>query len=151
MYMREIFCLFSRPLPKLPSLHARRSILVCQWECSCTRRLALWSRCILTAVLCIRYRIQWVGDTCLRSVRISMMRKRMSFDFRLYLSRNDVLQRPRNYYLINLAITDLGLLLTNNSMHVISSFKKRWIFEQAGIQRTLYQINNYLQWFIHDY
>jgi hypothetical protein len=46
--------------------------------------------------------------------------------------RNDGLQRPRNYYLINLAITDLGLLLTNNSMHVISSFKKRWIFKQAG-------------------
>lgn len=46
--------------------------------------------------------------------------------------RNDVLQKPRNYFLINLAITDLGLLLTNNSMHVISSFKRQWIFGQAG-------------------
>jgi hypothetical protein len=35
--------------------------------------------------------------------------------------------------LINLAITDVGLLLTNNSMHAISSFKKQWIFGQAGI------------------
>jgi hypothetical protein len=35
---------------------------------------------------------------------------------------------------MNLAITDLGLLLTNNSMHVISSFKKKWIFGQAGIE-----------------
>ncbi|CAF2766029.1 unnamed protein product [Rotaria sp. Silwood2] len=40
--------------------------------------------------------------------------------------------KPRNYFLINLAITDFGLLLTNNSMHVISSFKKRWIFGQIG-------------------
>ncbi|CAF0957461.1 unnamed protein product [Adineta ricciae] len=46
--------------------------------------------------------------------------------------RNNGLQRPRNYFLINLAITDLGLLLTNNSMHVISSFRKRWIFGQSG-------------------
>lgn len=47
--------------------------------------------------------------------------------------RNDVLQKPRNYFLINLAITDLGLLLTNSSLHAISSFKRRWIFGQAGI------------------
>ncbi|CAF3590977.1 unnamed protein product [Rotaria socialis] len=46
--------------------------------------------------------------------------------------RNSVLQRPRNYFLINLAIVDFGLLLTSNSMHVISSFKKQWIFGQIG-------------------
>ncbi|CAF1578125.1 unnamed protein product [Rotaria sordida] len=46
--------------------------------------------------------------------------------------KNDVLQRPRNYFLINLAITDFGLLVTNNSMHVISSFNKKWIFGQIG-------------------
>ncbi|CAF1086551.1 unnamed protein product [Rotaria sp. Silwood1] len=46
--------------------------------------------------------------------------------------RNNVLQRPRNYFLINLAITDFSLLLTNNSMHVISSFKTKWIFGQIG-------------------
>ncbi|CAF1307342.1 unnamed protein product [Adineta steineri] len=50
----------------------------------------------------------------------------------LVFIKNEVLQRPRNYFLINLAITDLGLLLTNNSLHVISSFKTQWIFGQKG-------------------
>lgn len=34
--------------------------------------------------------------------------------------------------MFNLALTDLGLLLTNNVPHVIASFKKQWIFGQAG-------------------
>lgn len=48
------------------------------------------------------------------------------------LFRNDALRRPRNYFLINLAVTDIGLLLTNNSMHVIASFRKGWVFGQRG-------------------
>ena len=46
--------------------------------------------------------------------------------------RNKKLRRPRNFFLINLAIVDLGLLLTNNSMHTIASFNKQWPFGQTG-------------------
>ncbi|CAF0770571.1 unnamed protein product [Rotaria sordida] len=42
------------------------------------------------------------------------------------------LRQPRNFFIINLAITDLGLLLSNNTLHVIASFKKQWIFGQIG-------------------
>lgn len=45
---------------------------------------------------------------------------------------NEQLRRPRNFFLINLALADLGLLLTNNSMHTIASFKKQWIFGKIG-------------------
>ncbi|CAF3759802.1 unnamed protein product [Rotaria sp. Silwood1] len=46
--------------------------------------------------------------------------------------RDPNLRRPRNYFIINLAITDLGLLISNNVLHVIASFKKQWIFGQIG-------------------
>ncbi|CAF2399503.1 unnamed protein product [Rotaria sp. Silwood2] len=46
--------------------------------------------------------------------------------------RDPNLRRPRNYFIVNLAITDLGLLISNNGLHVIASFKKEWIFGQIG-------------------
>jgi len=33
---------------------------------------------------------------------------------------------------MNLAVADLGLLLTNNTFHVIASFNKQWPFGQTG-------------------
>ena len=68
--------------------------------------------------------LQWVRrshtDICLRDI----------------LSRNSILRRPKNYFIINLAICDIGLLLTNNSMHVIASYKTEWPFRQLGNRRS---------------
>ncbi|CAF1110378.1 unnamed protein product [Adineta steineri] len=50
----------------------------------------------------------------------------------LVFIRNTVLQQPKNFLLINLALTDLGLILTNTSLHSIASFNKNWPFGQQG-------------------
>ena len=47
-------------------------------------------------------------------------------------SRNVNVRRPRNYLLINLAVTDLGLLITNNTFHIIASYNQRWPFGNLG-------------------
>ncbi|UJR36472.1 hypothetical protein I4U23_029196 [Adineta vaga] len=46
--------------------------------------------------------------------------------------RNSRLRQPSNFLLINLAVTDLGLLVTNNTLHVIASFNEYWPFGQIG-------------------
>ena len=43
-----------------------------------------------------------------------------------------IYEDQRNFLLINLAITDLGLLLSNNTPHIIASFNKQWPFGQRG-------------------
>ena len=47
-------------------------------------------------------------------------------------NRNSNLRQPRNFLLINLAVTDLGLILTNNILHTIASFNKQWLFGTKG-------------------
>ncbi|CAF1266919.1 unnamed protein product [Adineta ricciae] len=46
--------------------------------------------------------------------------------------RSSSLRQPRNFLLINLAVADLGLLLTNNILHAIASFNKQWPFGKIG-------------------
>ncbi|UJR36479.1 hypothetical protein I4U23_029202 [Adineta vaga] len=46
--------------------------------------------------------------------------------------RSSRLRQPRNFLLINLAVTDIGLLVTNNTLHAIASFNKHWSFGQIG-------------------
>ncbi len=60
------------------------------------------------------------------------LNKTLNFSCNKILYRNKSLRRPRNFFLINLAVTDLGLLLTNNTMHIIASFNKQWPFGQIG-------------------
>ena len=47
-------------------------------------------------------------------------------------NRNSSLRQPRNLFLINLAVTDFGLLLTNNVLHTVASFNKQWPFGKKG-------------------
>ena len=130
LHLLFFFFLFSRRNSSCTT-NACRSILVCQWISSCTSYLALWIRYI--CFIMFNYRHDFQRISYLRFCQVSIQRSTSLFLSSMDLTfRNNALRKPRNYFLINLAITDLGLLLTNNSLHVISSFKQRWIFGQAG-------------------
>lgn len=49
-----------------------------------------------------------------------------------FYSRDKILRKPSNYFFINLAITDLLMLITTIPMSVISSFYEKWIFGKFG-------------------
>lgn len=113
------------------------SILVCEYDRYDSSVLALFCWNYFVNLFIRRSDFQWSRHFRFSQVKIlfffSSTIKNDRFDFYFSL-RNDALQRPRNYFLINLAVTDIGLLLTNNSMHVVSSFRKHWVFGQRGIE-----------------
>jgi hypothetical protein len=49
-----------------------------------------------------------------------------------FYSHDKILRKPSNYFFINLAVTDLLMLVTTIPMSVISSFYGRWIFGKIG-------------------
>ena len=53
-----------------------------------------------------------------------------------FLLRLKSLRKPSNYFIINLALADLLLLLSNVPMCFVSSLKNKWIFGQIGIFNT---------------
>ena len=67
-----------------------------------------------------------------------------------HFPRNSSLRRPKNYFIINLAICDIGLLLTNNSMHVIASYKTEWPFGQLGQWRSSDSFSVWAKWLVFE-
>ena len=117
-------------------LDERRPILVWQYDWKYSPFLALLGGHALAVLPRRWHHLQRPGDSCFSKVMATFNgdMRRNAF---LLVVRHDALQRPRNYFLINLAVTDLGLLLTNNTMHIISSFRKQWIFGQWGMNRAV--------------
>lgn len=85
------------------------------------------------AALCLIFGLISNGTVLLIFFRFGKKQKLILFSENFFFSfRNSALRRPKNYFLINLALTDLGLLLTDNTMHIIASFQRRWPFGDRG-------------------
>lgn len=50
----------------------------------------------------------------------------------LSIFSNKKFRQGQNYFLINLSVADLGLLVTNNTMFGFASFRRQWIFGEFG-------------------
>lgn len=49
-----------------------------------------------------------------------------------YYSRDKILRKPSNYFFINLALSDLLMLVTTIPMNLISNFERKWLFGRIG-------------------
>jgi hypothetical protein len=90
--------------------------------------MALCDRWLRLRMFAMRIVVEWLSDR--RVYQVSSLSRLASVH--MDMNRNPSLRQARNFLLINLAITDLGLLVTNNSLHAVASFNKQWPFGQKG-------------------
>lgn len=111
------------------SFDGYQSLLVWQYDWPNPYQMALCNWHVCSGMFIMWLNLQWLCHRDVSSVSApGSLRHSLSESF----PRNSSLRRPKNYFIINLAMCDIGLLLSNNSMHVIASFKTEWPFGQLG-------------------